>query len=133
MFCFLPFFLSFFALLCFALLCLISPLGQPDASASQNYMALILRYLQHVQRENVAAVNEALNQLYIEEDNYEALRDSVMNHDQFDQIALAKQLEKHVLIFFRRISAQLYKVWMLASFVHVGCYIVSRLSFLLSP
>lgn len=36
-------------------------------------------------QENVAAVNEALNELYIEDEDYEKLRESVDDYDNFDQ------------------------------------------------
>lgn len=74
-----------------------------------NQLPLIQQYLQHVQRENNSVVNEALNSLYIEEENYEALRESIQDFDAFDQIALAQQLQKHELLEFRRIAANLYK------------------------
>jgi clathrin heavy chain len=54
-------------------------------------------------------VNEALNGLYIEEQDFDALRASIEAHDNFDQIALAQRLEKHELVEFRRVAAQVYK------------------------
>ena len=45
-----------------------------------------------VQSSNVAAVNEALNGLYIEEEDYERLRESIDMHDNFDQISLAQKV-----------------------------------------
>jgi len=39
-----------------------------------NLLALIKPYLISVQSENLAAVNEALNELYSEEEDYESLR-----------------------------------------------------------
>jgi len=70
---------------------------------------LIKAYLEHVQGSNNAVVNEALNDLLVEESNYESLRVSIDDFDSFDQIALAQRLEKHELLEFRRISAYLYK------------------------
>lgn len=58
---------------------------------------------------NNKAVNSALNELYIEEEDYEALRDSIDNHDNIDTLDLAQRLEKHELLEFRRIAAHLYK------------------------
>jgi len=66
-------------------------------------------YLQHVQRENNKVVNEAINNLLVEEENYEALRESIADYDNFDQIQLAQLLQKHELLEFRRIAAQLYR------------------------
>jgi len=72
-------------------------------------LALIKPYLALVQENNVAAVNEAINQLYIEEEDYEALRKSIDTFDNFDNIALAQKIEKHDLLEFKRIAAYLYK------------------------
>mmetsp|Transcript_108985 Transcript_108985/g.351874 ORF Transcript_108985/g.351874 Transcript_108985/m.351874 type:complete len:1524 (+) Transcript_108985:1-4572(+) len=73
------------------------------------HMALILPYLKTVQQHNVAAVNEAINELYVESEQYEELRSSIEDFDNIDQIALAQKLEKHELVEMRRISALVYK------------------------
>jgi clathrin heavy chain len=73
------------------------------------YLPMIKEYLESVQDANLLQVNEALNQLYIEEEDYQALKASIELHNNFDHIALAKQLESHELLEFRRISASLYK------------------------
>lgn len=39
-------------------------------------------------QENVAAVNEALNELYTEDEDYEKLRESVDDYDNFDQVCM---------------------------------------------
>lgn len=70
---------------------------------------LIMPYLLSVQNENIIAVNDAINTTYIDEENYEALRVSIDTYDKFDQIKMAKNLEDHELLEFRRISAYLYK------------------------
>jgi clathrin heavy chain len=70
---------------------------------------LIKPYLMTVQDQNIQAVNEALNDLLITEEDYAALKTSIDTFDNFDQIALAQRLEKHELIEFRRLSAYLYK------------------------
>lgn len=77
---------------------------------SKNYLALIQKYLLHVQRENLIAINEAVNELFLEEEDYKSLRESIDVYDQFDMIAMAKRLEKHDLLELRRISAYLYKL-----------------------
>lgn len=46
-----------------------------------------------VQSNNVSAVNEALNQIYVEEEDYERLRESIDMHDNFDQIGLAQKVK----------------------------------------
>jgi len=75
-----------------------------------SHLPLVQKYLAHVQHENIVAVNEAINELHVIDENYKALRDSIDQFDQFDQIALAQQLEKHELLEFRRISAYLFKL-----------------------
>ncbi|KAJ1655297.1 Clathrin heavy chain [Dispira simplex] len=70
---------------------------------------LIKPYLVSVLDTNTRAVNEAHHDLLIEEEDYQALRNVVDRHDNFDAIALAQRLEKHELLEFRRISAHLYK------------------------
>lgn len=72
-------------------------------------LPLVKDYLLAVQKTNLAAVNEAVNQLLIEEEDYGALRDSITTYDNYDQIGLATALEKHELTEFRRIAAQIYK------------------------
>ena len=68
----------------------------------------------HIQL-NVEAVNDAYNDLLIEEEDYKTLRDSIDSFDNFDSIALAKRLEKHALLEFRRLAAHLYKVCILCT------------------
>lgn len=70
---------------------------------------MVQPYLRQVQNLNNKALNECLNQFYIEDEDYESLRASIDAYDNFDNIALAQQLENHHLIEFRRISAYLYK------------------------
>jgi clathrin heavy chain len=52
-----------------------------------------------VQSNNVSAVNEALNQIYVEEEDYERLRESIDLHDNFDQIGLAQKVRSIILLF----------------------------------
>lgn len=73
------------------------------------HLPLVKPYLRSVQTLNNKAVNEALNDLLIEEDDFNALKTSIDSYDNFDTIALAQRLEKHELIEFRRIGAYLYK------------------------
>jgi clathrin heavy chain len=74
-----------------------------------NHIPLVKPYLRNVQNHNNKAINEALNKLLIEEEDYHGLRASIDGFDNFDNIALAQSLEKHELIEFRRIAAYLYK------------------------
>ena len=59
---------------------------------------------------NIEAVNDAYNDLLIEEEDYKTLRDSIDSFDNFNKISLASRLEKHELLEFRRLAAHLYKV-----------------------
>ncbi|RWS28918.1 clathrin heavy chain 1-like protein [Leptotrombidium deliense] len=77
--------------------------------AKANHLPLVKAYLRSVQSLNNKAINEALNELLIEEEDYQGLRTSIDAFDNFDNIALAQHLEKHELIEFRRIAAYLYK------------------------
>ena len=74
-----------------------------------HHLGLVKPYLRSVQTNNNKAVNEALNSVLIEEEDFESLRKSIDSFNNFDNIALAQQLEKHELIEFRRIAAYLYK------------------------
>ncbi|CAF1029310.1 unnamed protein product [Didymodactylos carnosus] len=55
------------------------------------------------------AINEALNNLLIEEEDYQGLRSLIGAYDNFDNGSLAQRLEKHELIELRRVEAYLYK------------------------
>ncbi|KAJ5389520.1 clathrin heavy chain [Penicillium cataractarum] len=72
-------------------------------------LPLIKPFMLNVQSQNKRAVNDAINELLIEEEDHKTLRDSVDNHDNFDSVELAQRLEKHDLIFFRQIAASIYR------------------------
>jgi len=74
-------------------------------------LELITDYIKSVQKqgENIAVVNEAVNEICVDEEDYEGLRESVTEHDNFDQLDLAQKIEKNELLEFRRIAAMLYK------------------------
>lgn len=74
-----------------------------------NQIPLVKPYLRSVQKNNNKAINESLNNLLIEEEDYQGLRTSIDAYDNFDNISLAQRLERHELIEFRRIAAYLYK------------------------
>ncbi|KAK4337243.1 hypothetical protein RND71_043548 [Anisodus tanguticus] len=74
-----------------------------------DHLPLVKAYLRSVQSLNNKSINEALNGLLIEEEDYQGLRTSIDAFDNFDNISLAQRLEKHELIEFRRIAAYLYK------------------------
>ena len=73
-------------------------------------LSLICNYLIYLSKLNIEAVNDAYNDLLIEEEDYNTLRDSIDSFDNFNNISLAKRLEKHELLEFRRLAAHLYKV-----------------------
>jgi len=73
------------------------------------HLALILPYLKSIQQQNVAAVNDAVNEMYVEGEQYEDLRQSIEDFENFDQIGLAQKLEQHELIEMRRIASLVYK------------------------
>lgn len=72
-------------------------------------LPLVKDYLLGVQKNNLGAVNEAVNELLIEEEDWTALRESITTYDNFDQLSLAARLERHELTEFRRIAALIYK------------------------
>ncbi len=74
-----------------------------------DHIPLVKPYLRSVQNLNNKAINEALNNLLIDEEDYQGLRASIDAFDNFDNISLAQRLEKHELIEFRRIAAYLYR------------------------
>lgn len=65
-------------------------------------------YLRKIQAADVPEVNEALNALYVTEQDIPRLRESVLAFTNFDQTALAKKLEEHELIEFRRIASRMF-------------------------
>ncbi|CAH1449038.1 unnamed protein product [Lactuca virosa] len=75
----------------------------------KGYLPLVKPYMVAVQRYNVSAVNEALNEIYVEEEDYDRLHESIDLHDNFDQTALAHKNEKHELLEMRRVAAYIYK------------------------
>jgi clathrin heavy chain len=81
-----------------------------DVKRAQS-LPLIKGFLEAVQAAgtNSASVNEAVNGLYIEDEDFAALRSSIEKYDKFDAISLAQRLEKHELLEFRRVAADLYK------------------------
>jgi len=66
-------------------------------------------YLKSVQKYDLSPVNEALNELFVDDEDYEALRKSIDGFKNFNMIALASKLSTHELLEFRRISAYVYR------------------------
>jgi clathrin heavy chain len=80
-----------------------------DTFKRSGNLQLIKKWLASIQSNNVQAVNEALNQMYIDDGDYESLRRSIDQYDLFDQITLARSLQNHECLEFRRISSYLYR------------------------
>nr|PNR52339.1 hypothetical protein PHYPA_008713 [Physcomitrium patens] len=80
-----------------------------DIMRKAGHLPLVKPYMQAVQNCNLSAVNEALNELYIEEEDYEMIRESIDTYDNFDPIAMAQRIENHELLEMRRIAAYIYK------------------------
>ena len=72
-------------------------------------LQIAVPYLKSVQKYNLSIVNETLHELYIEEEDYDALRSSIEKFNNFNMIALALKLASHELLEFRRISAYVYR------------------------
>jgi clathrin heavy chain len=70
---------------------------------------MIKPFLLNVQSQNKRTVNDAIHELLIEEEDYKTMKDSVENYDNYDATNLAQRLEKHELVFFRQIAAQIYR------------------------
>eukprot|EP00771_Trimastix_marina_P000223 gnl/Trimastix_PCT/1231.p1 GENE.gnl/Trimastix_PCT/1231~~gnl/Trimastix_PCT/1231.p1 ORF type:complete len:1609 (+),score=828.08 gnl/Trimastix_PCT/1231:233-5059(+) len=73
-------------------------------------LPLVKSYLMSVQSNEVPEVNEAINDLLIDEEDCEGLRTSIENYPAFEQTALARRLEHHDLLEMRRVAAWLYKL-----------------------
>jgi len=55
-------------------------------------IALITPFLKSVQSQNISAVNEALNEIYLENEDFEALRNSIKEYTSFESLSLANDL-----------------------------------------
>ncbi|KAK1921835.1 hypothetical protein DB88DRAFT_499360 [Papiliotrema laurentii] len=77
---------------------------------NEDHLPLAKPYLIGTQKLNIKVVNEAYNDLLIEEEDHVTLRSSLETYDQYDAVKLAKRLENHELLEFRRIAALLYRL-----------------------
>jgi clathrin heavy chain len=102
------------------LLGVLTPLVDPSRvvglAKKLNVIPLVHPYLAAVQEKDITAVNEALNELYIEEEDFASLRASVEKYHNFNATLLAGALESNSLLEFRRIASFLYK--RLGNFAH---------------
>jgi len=72
-------------------------------------LALATPFLKSVQSANNYDVNEALNEIFIEEEDPESLQTSILKYSAYDQLTLAKKIENHPILEFKRISALVYR------------------------
>lgn len=72
-------------------------------------LPLCKSFLVKVQEANVPEVNDALNDVLVAEQAVEELQTSIEAHDNFDQFALGRRLEKHPLLEMRRIATKLFR------------------------
>ncbi|KAJ6490949.1 armadillo-type protein [Mycena sanguinolenta] len=75
-------------------------------------LTIMIPRINHPRVLNVEEVNDAYNDLLIEEEDYKPLRDLINNFDKFNTIALAKRLQVSPLLVFRRLAAHLYQLKM---------------------
>ncbi|KAJ0733343.1 putative tetratricopeptide-like helical domain superfamily [Helianthus annuus] len=80
-----------------------------DIMRKAGQLPLAKPYIVAVQSNNVFAVNEALNEIYVEDEDYDRLHESIDVHANFDQIGLAQKIEKHELLEMRRVAIYIYK------------------------
>jgi len=73
------------------------------------HVPLAKPYLLATQPLNIKEVNDALYELYVQDEDHEALGAAVVEFTNFDAIEMAQQCERHGLLQFRRIGAMLYK------------------------
>ena len=57
-------------------------------------LPLAVDYMRNVQKENLSVVNEALNSILVLEEDFEGLRSSIDDYDNFDQLHLAQKVNK---------------------------------------
>jgi clathrin heavy chain len=74
-----------------------------------SHVPLAKPYLLSTQPQNIKEVNDALYELYVQQEDHEALAAGVVEYTNFDAIEMAQMCEKHPLLQFRRIGAMLYK------------------------
>jgi clathrin heavy chain len=73
------------------------------------HLPLVRAYLLATQPANIKEVNDALYEIYVQEEDHESLAAGVVEFNNFDAIEMAQMCEKHQLLQFRRIGAMLYK------------------------
>jgi clathrin heavy chain len=59
-------------------------------------LPLAVDYMRNVQKENLSVVNEALNEIAVLEEDFEGLRTSIDDYDNFDQLHLAQKVSRQL-------------------------------------
>merc|ERR1719375_1277137 len=73
------------------------------------HLPLVRAYLLATQSHNIKEVNDALYEIYVQEEDHESLAAGVVEFTNFDSIEMAQMCSKHPLLQFRRIGAMLYE------------------------
>jgi clathrin heavy chain len=76
---------------------------------SAGHLALAKDYLLAVQKADIPAVNDAVNELLVESGDAEGLAESVRTYTNFDALALAAALKAHPSPAFRRVAAGIFR------------------------
>ena len=76
---------------------------------SAGHLALAKDYLLAVQKADLPAVNDAVNELLVEAGDAEGLAESVRTYTNFDALALAAALKAHPSPAFRRVAAGIFR------------------------
>ncbi|KAL1511931.1 hypothetical protein AB1Y20_005212 [Prymnesium parvum] len=74
------------------------------------HLPLVKSYLLQTQPLNIKEVNDALYELYVKDEDHEALAAGVVEFTNFDSLEMAQLCKNHGLLQFRRIGAMLYRI-----------------------
>jgi clathrin heavy chain len=74
------------------------------------HLPLVKQYLLNTQPLNIKEVNDALYELYVQDEDHEALAAGVVEFTNFDALEMAVLCKNHGLLQFRRIGAMLYRI-----------------------
>lgn len=82
--------------------------ARQDEFGELGCLPFAVKFMEKIQSADVPEVNDALNEVYILEGSIEKLRRSVDEFKNFDQLVLAKKLQDHELMQFRRIASHVF-------------------------
>ncbi|SIO73338.1 clathrin, heavy polypeptide [Babesia microti strain RI] len=75
-----------------------------------NLIWLIKDHLEKIQRLNISSVNNALNDLYIDNCDYQSLERSISLFDSFDQNSVLVRIKTHQMVEMKRVAATIYYI-----------------------